>query len=142
MVAEKVIVRNRFIIIFVTQAKALNPAYVSMVTPSRWFSGGKGLDQFRSDMLADRSMRKIVDYTDNEMLFKNVSIVGGVNYFLWDRDYSGDCEITSIRGEKVTTMMRPLNEYDIFIRNNESIRLIKEIENSNDVKNGHGCLCS
>lgn len=119
---------------FVTQAKALNPAYVSMVTPSRWFSGGKGLDQFRSDMLADRSMRKIVDYTDNEMLFKNVSIVGGVNYFLWDRDYSGDCEITSIRGEKVTTMMRPLNEYDIFIRNNESIRLIKEIENSNDVK--------
>ncbi len=119
---------------FVTQAKALDPAYVSMVTPSRWFSGGKGLDQFRSDMLADRSMRKIVDYTDNEMLFKNVSIVGGVNYFLWDRDYSGDCEITSIRGEKVTTMMRPLNEYDIFIRNNESIRLIKEIENSNDVK--------
>lgn len=119
---------------FVEQAKELAPSYISMVTPSRWFSGGKGLDQFRANMLADRSIKKIVDYTDNEVLFKNVSIVGGVNYFLWDRNYSGDCEITSVRGEHITTMTRPLNEYDIFIRNNESIRLIKEIEQSTDVK--------
>lgn len=119
---------------FVAIAKSIDPHYISMITPSRWFAGGKGLDKFREEMLKDKSIKKIIDYADNEALFKNVSIVGGVNYFLWDREYSGDCEVTSIRGTIRSTLKRPLDEYDIFIRNNDSIRLIKEIDQSLDKK--------
>lgn len=100
-----------------------------MVTPSRWFSGGKGLDEFRDRSLQDNRMRKIIDYVDNEMLFTGVAIAGGVNYFLWDTDYSGECEITSIRGDKRSTMSRRLNEYDILVRNNEAVQLIRRIQN-------------
>lgn len=120
--------------LFVEQAKELNPNYISMITPSRWFAGGKGLDNFRNSMLNDSRLCKIVDYVDNEALFKGVAIVGGVNYFLWDNEYSGKCSVTSIRGDDVTTIMRDLSEYDIFIRNNNAIQLIKRIEKSEDAK--------
>ena len=113
---------------FIDCAKTINPNYISMVTPSRWFSGGKGLDEFRDRSLQDNRMRKIIDYVDNEMLFTGVAIAGGVNYFLWDATYSGDCEITSIRGDKRSSMTRQLNEYDILVRNNESVQLIRRIQ--------------
>lgn len=119
---------------FVSEAKAIEPHYISMITPSRWFSGGKGLDDFRAEMLQDKHLRKIVDYADNEALFSNVSIVGGVNYFLWDSSYNGDCEVTSIRGENAVTLNRDLSEYDIFIRNNNALQLIRRMEASNDRK--------
>ena len=119
---------------FVGEAKAIEPHYISMITPSRWFSGGKGLDDFRAEMLQDKHLRKIVDYADNEALFSNVSIVGGVNYFLWDSSYNGDCEVTSIRGENAVTLNRDLSEYDIFIRNNNALQLIRRMEESGDRK--------
>lgn len=119
---------------FVGEAKAIEPHYISMITPSRWFSGGKGLDDFRAEMLQDKHLRKIVDYADNEALFSNVSIVGGVNYFLWDSSYNGDCEVTSIRGENAVTLNRDLSEYDIFIRNNSALQLIRRMEASSDRK--------
>lgn len=119
---------------FVGEAKAIEPHYISMITPSRWFSGGKGLDDFRAEMLQDKHLRKIVDYADNEALFSNVSIVGGVNYFLWDSSYNGDCEVTSIRGENAVTLNRDLSEYDIFIRNNNALQLIRRMEASSDCK--------
>lgn len=119
---------------FVGEAKAIEPHYISMITPSRWFSGGKGLDDFRAEMLQDKHLRKIVDYADNEALFSNVSIVGGVNYFLWDSSYNGDCEVTSIRGENAVTLNRDLAEYDIFIRNNNALQLIRRMEASGDRK--------
>jgi hypothetical protein len=120
--------------LFINQAISLNPKYISMVTPSRWFSGGKGLDEFRKQMLQDKRLMKIVDYTDNEFLFKGVSVVGGVNYFLWDRDYYGKCEVTSIRGEDKNTLKRDLSEHEILIRNNYSVKLIRRIESSTDKK--------
>lgn len=119
---------------FVGEAKAIEPHYISMITPSRWFSGGKGLDDFRAEMLQDKHLRKIVDYADNEALFSNVSIVGGVNYFLWDSSYNGDCEVTSIRGENAVTLNRDLSEYDIFIRNNNALQLIRRMEAASDRK--------
>ena len=119
---------------FVGEAKAIEPHYISMITPSRWFSGGKGLDDFRAEMLQDKHLKKIVDYADNEALFSNVSIVGGVNYFLWDSSYNGDCEVTSIRGENAVTLNRDLSEYDIFIRNNNALQLIRRMEASSDRK--------
>ncbi|WP_342598785.1 Eco57I restriction-modification methylase domain-containing protein [Psychrobacillus sp. FSL H8-0483] len=120
--------------LFIEQAKELNPHYISMITPSRWFAGGKGLDDFRNSMLHDTRLCKIIDYADNDVLFKGVAVVGGINYFLWDNEYSGKCNVTSIRGDDVTTLIRDLSEYDIFIRNNNAIQLIKRIEKSADVK--------
>lgn len=115
---------------FVTAAKDIQPQYLSLVTPSRWFAGGKGLDQYRGEMLHDKHIEKIYDYVDNEQLFKGVSIVGGVNYFLWNRDYWGDCSFTSIRGTDHYTMLRDLSEYEILIRNNYALELVRRVDAS------------
>ncbi len=120
--------------LFVEQAKNLEPDYVSMITPSRWFSGGKGLDEFRNNMLTDKRIQKLVDYVDNSVLFTNVLIAGGVSYFLWNKNYDGKCEVISVKGKKTVTLMRDLSEYDIFIRNNESVNLIHRIQESDDQK--------
>jgi site-specific DNA-methyltransferase (adenine-specific) len=114
---------------FIEQAIKLEPRYVVMVTPSRWFSGGKGLDEFRKNMLNDKRLRVIVDYIQEKDAFPNVNINGGVNYFLWDRDHDGDCRITTIApGSKLgQPLVRPLNEYDVFVRRNESIPILKKV---------------
>ena len=83
-----------------------------MIIPSRWFTGGKGLDDFRERMIADRRLRAIVDNPKLFDCFPGVEIKGGVNYFLWDRDYDGDCEFsTRIDGTIVSTMTRDLREW-------------------------------
>lgn len=119
---------------FIEQAMKLEPRYLVMVTPSRWFAGGKGLDTFRKNMLADRRVRIIVDYIQEKDAFPNVNINGGVNYFLWDRDHVGDCEITTVapggkRGEKMT---RPLGNFDIFIRRNEAVPILTKVTKKNE----------
>ena len=112
---------------FVATSIGIRPDYISLITPSRWFAGGKGLDQYRYQMLHDKHLEKIIDYVDNEQLFKGVSIVGGVNYFLWNKDYSGDCFFTSIRGHDRYTMLRDLSENEILIRNNYVISLVRRV---------------
>lgn len=119
---------------FVRQARAADPHFISMITPSRWFAGGKGLDEYRAEMLGDTHIRKIVDYVDSTDCFKGVDIAGGVSYFLWDKMYEGLCSMTSIRGEERDTLDRNLGEYDILIRNNKSVRLLREITGSDDRK--------
>jgi len=115
---------------FVQQAKKLNPRYLTMIIPSRWFAGGKGLDEFRDEMLNDKRVPKIVDYFDSTECFPNVDISGGVCYFLWDRDNKGECEIKSIRAGQESSMMRPLLEKgsDTFVRFNEAISIVRKIE--------------
>ncbi len=77
---------------------------MAMIVPSRWFTGGKGLDDFRDRMIADRRMRAIVDNPKLFDCFPGVEIKGGVNYFLWDRDHDGDCEFsTRIDGQIIST---------------------------------------
>jgi len=114
---------------FVEQAMRMNPRYLTMIIPSRWFAGGKGLDDFRKKMLNDRRISKIVDYFDSTQCFPGVDISGGVCYFLWERDRQGDCNVESVRGEKRTTMTRPLLEKrcDSFIRFNEAISIVRKI---------------
>lgn len=112
---------------FVHAAKEIEPEYISMITPSRWFSGGKGLEQFRENMLQDTRIEKIVDFADSTQCFPKIDIAGGVNYFLWNKKYSGNCQITSIRGESTTTMQRTLNEFDILVRNNDSVNIIRRV---------------
>jgi site-specific DNA-methyltransferase (adenine-specific) len=116
---------------FVKQAKKLNPKYLVMIIPARWYAGGRGLDEFRDEMLNDSRMKTLVDYTDSIVCFPGVEIKGGVCYFLWDRDYNGDCEIISYRKEvKLAPVKRPLLEkgLDTFIRYNEAIPILKKVQ--------------
>lgn len=116
---------------FVEQAKKLNPRYLTMIIPSRWFAGGKGLDEFREEMLKDRQLVKIVDYFDSNECFPGVDISGGVCYFLWEKDAKRDCEITTIRSGNKSVLTRPLIEKgsDIFIRFNEAISIYRKLSN-------------
>ena len=101
---------------FVNQAKKLGPRYLTMIIPARWYSGGKGLDEFRQAMLNDARIRRLIDYTDSKDLFPGVDIAGGICYFLWDRDHPGICTYTNNYNGSVTTIDKPLNEYATFIR--------------------------
>ena len=121
--------------LFVENAKRLNPKYLSMITPSRWFVGGKGLDQFRKDMLSDKRLKKIVDYETSSEVFKGADIAGGVNYFLWDRDHKGKCEIVNIRKDIESSTVRSLNDFDVLIRDNKALKIIKKIKDLN-INNG------
>jgi site-specific DNA-methyltransferase (adenine-specific) len=114
---------------FVEQAIKLNPRYLCMIIPSRWFAGGRGLDHFREQMLNDDRLRKITDYPDSTECFPGVDISGGISYFLWDRDNRGRCEITTIIEGKVSTMTRPLLEKGLhtFIRYNEAIPILHKV---------------
>ena len=115
---------------FIQQGKKLKPHYLSMIVPSRWFAGGRGLDEFRDEMLTDNRIEKLVDFPNAVDCFPGVDISGGVCYFLWNRDYQGECEITSKQGKDYTsTMRRSLLEKNnnTFIRFNEAIPIIRKI---------------
>ncbi len=112
---------------FVQQAKKLAPRYLTMIIPSRWFGGGKGLDDFREEMLNDPHIRKIVDFEDANDVFPGVDIAGGISYFLWDRDSIGPCEITNMhRGDSVVST-RALNEFKTFIRHSQAVPIIRRV---------------
>lgn len=113
---------------FVEQAKLLNPKYVTMIIPSRWFAGGKGLDQFRADMLKDRRMKTLVDFPDALKVFPHVDIAGGVCYFLWDSKYSGKCLVKTHYGTKTTEIERVLDDYDTFVRFSEALPILNKIQ--------------
>lgn len=115
--------------LFVDGAIALDPKYIAMIIPSRWFNGGKGLAEFRQRMIADRRLRVIVDNPKLYDLFPTAEIKGGVNYFLWDRDHDGDCEFTTrIEGQTISTMTRDLRVGDgILLRDNQAAGLVAKV---------------
>ena len=114
--------------LFVQQAKKLNPRYLIMITPSRWFAGGKGLDDFREEMIKDKHISKIKDFANAKDCFPQTSIGGGVNYFLWEREYSGECEITNYQSNNQSVMKRRLDEFPVFVRNNNAIVIIHKVQ--------------
>ena len=115
---------------FVEQAKKLEPRFLTMVIPSRWFAGGKGLDDFRESMLSDNRLRSIDDFLSASDVFPGVGLKGGVCYFLWDRDNPGLCKVTTrFQDWPISTTSRPLLEpgADIFIRFNEGVSILKKV---------------
>ncbi|MDA0815912.1 MAG: Eco57I restriction-modification methylase domain-containing protein, partial [Chloroflexi bacterium] len=114
---------------FVKAAKNLEPRYLVMVTPSRWFAGGRGLDEYRSEMLADKRVRKLVDFPDAADAFPGTQIKGGVSYFLWDKAWNDACEVTTILGGKPTAppMRRHLSAHDIVVRRNEAVPILDKV---------------
>lgn len=116
--------------LFVEQAKKLKPRFLTMIIPSRWFAGGKGLDEFRASMLADNRIRSIDDHLCASDAFPGIGLKGGVCYFLWDRDNPGLCKVTThFKDWPVSTTNRPLleNGVDVFIRFNEGLAILKKV---------------
>lgn len=115
--------------LFVLQAIKLKPRYLTMIIPARWYAGGKGLDSFRDSMLKSNNLRKIVDYSNSADCFPGVNIAGGVCYFLWERDNTGDCEITNVSAlRKIhNSEIRSLKEFPILVRDNLAIHIIRKM---------------
>ena len=120
---------------FVEQAKKLNPRYLTMIIPARWYAGGKGLDNFRDNMLNDNHITHLVDYFDSTECFPGIDLSGGVCYFLWCKDKVGKCEVTSIKQGRRSILTRHLleRECDTFIRFNESVSILNKVHNNNFV---------
>ena len=119
---------------FVMQAKKLNPRFLCMIIPSRWFAGGMGLNEFRDEMLNDNRLRKIVDYLDAKECFPGVDIAGGVCYFLWEKDNRGDCHVINKFKDKEFSSRRSLNEFDTFVRLDPAVSIIKKIQSKQEEK--------
>lgn len=121
---------------FIRQAKKLNPRFLTMIVPSRWFSGGRGLDDFREEMLNDDHIRVIHDFFDASSCFPGVEIKGGVCYFLWERDNAGLCSITTHRSDStVSHSMRPLLEPGMttFLRDVEQIEILRKVRSKGEM---------
>ncbi len=119
--------------LFVQQAKKLNPRYLSMIIPARWYAGGKGLDDFRNEMLNDSHMRELHDFPNTDDCFPGVNIRGGVCYFLWDNGYNNTANLTTVvihNGNEITSMSRPLkfDGLDIFIRDSRAISILQKVQ--------------
>lgn len=114
---------------FVERAVDLEPKYIVMITPSRWFTGGLGLDEFRGRMIADRRLSAIVDNPKLFDCFPGVEIKGGVSYFLWDRDHDGDCEFsTRVDGRITSTVTRDLrNGTGVVLRDNQAAEIVGRV---------------
>lgn len=115
--------------LFVESAKDLDPEHVVMVTPSRWFAGGKGLNDYRDEMLHDHRLRALVDYPKLYEAFPGVKIRGGVSYFLWSRTYDGPCSIQTMWDGQPTgpAVERYLDEFDVLVRRNEAVPILKKV---------------
>ena len=112
---------------FVNRAKALDPRFLTMVIPSRWFAGGKGLDSFRSEMLGDRRLKKLVNFPNSRDVFGGVDVAGGVCYFLWDRSWQGLCVVETVESGGVTRVERQLDAYNVFIRDNRVLEVVEHV---------------
>ncbi len=120
---------------FVQQAIKLKPKYLSMIIPARWYAGGKGLDDFRDQMLNDKRISTIHDFPNSNDCFAGVSIKGGVCYFLWEEHYQGDClVVTHEKDQQISEMKRPLREGNIatFIRYNEAISFLRKVKSKKE----------
>ena len=111
----------------VSVAQATTQAVTSLVIPAKWFSGGKGLDSFRAKMLSDKRIQRLVDYPDSRDVFEGVDVAGGVCYFLWDLGADGTTKVTTITGDSTETVERALDQYDVFVRDNRSLKIVEKV---------------
>ena len=119
--------------LFVLQAQKLKPRYLSMIIPARWYTNGKGkgIDDFRDSMLNSQQISHLVDFPDSADCFPGVTIAGGVCYFLWERDYKGDCMIVNKSNSSERVTQRKLNEFHILVRNNLALDIIRKLNLTN-----------
>lgn len=116
--------------LFVEIAKKLSDKYVSLIMPSRWMTGGKGLDSFRREMIRDEHILKLFDHFNAADCFSNVDIKGGICYFLRDKNITGLCEVVSYTKDGIFISIRKLCEEgdEIFIRENRLISIKRKVQ--------------
>ena len=114
--------------LFVQQALKLEPRYAVFVTPSRWLAGGRGLDEFRTDMLGGGHLRSLTDFPDSGEAFPGIQIKGGVCYFLWDGTYKGTCDVTRVvGGQELLQRNRQLGEFDVLVRDDRALGILRKV---------------
>lgn len=113
--------------LFVEQAKMLEPKYLSMVIPSRWLAGGRGLDEFRKEMLSTHKLSRLVDFPVSKEVFPNVEVKGGICYFLWSADHNGQCDVTVVRGVEEVSSSRQLDEFEVFVRDPIAVGILRKV---------------
>ncbi len=116
---------------FVEISQQIKPDYLSMIMPSRWFTGGRGLDSFRETMLKDERLEIIHDYVSASACFSNVEIKGGICYFLWNKNHNGDCRVsTHYETGELISSNRPLLEEDMdcFVRDGRFVSIMKKVK--------------
>jgi site-specific DNA-methyltransferase (adenine-specific) len=119
--------------LFVEQAMKLDPRFLSMVVPSRWLAGGRGMDEFRKSMLTGGHISHLVDYTKMSTAFPGVDFEGGVGYFLWDGNHQGDCKYSLMLGdEQQPPVARKLDEFDIFVRDTRAVSILEKVQRLNE----------
>lgn len=114
--------------LFVEQAKKLNPRYLSMIIPSRWFTGGRGLNDFRAEMLKDKHIRVLVDYENFKDVFPGVDLAGGACYFLRERDTEGECRVVNKTSQTSNETNRYLDEFEVFVRSNKALSIVRKVK--------------
>ena len=112
---------------FVDIAKQCKPSYVSMIMPAKWYNGGRGLEQFRYDMLHDKCIRCLYDYIDPHDCFPTVDVAGGVCYFLRERAYDGLCKFVSCQSGARTSAFRDFSESEVLIRHQEEVSILSKV---------------
>ena len=112
---------------FVDIAKKIKPSYMSMIMPARWYAGGRGLDDFRSDMLSDKRIQMLYDYETSKDIFPTVDIAGGLCYLLWNINHKGFCQIYNVNAISRDMVERPLDDFDVFVRSNKAITILKKV---------------
>ena len=105
-----------------------------MIIPARWYTGGKGLTQFRKEMLSDKRILELHDFVDETECFNNLQIEGGVCYFLWKHNYNGKCKVLNHKNGTVSSKNRYLDSIsdDYFIRDNNSISILNKVSKHNE----------
>ena len=113
---------------FVDIAKQSKPNYISMIMPAKWYNGGRGLDQFRYDMLHDKQLKCLYDYIDPHDCFPTVDVAGGICYFLRDKNYDGLCNFVSCKSDARVSTMRDLSDSEVLIRHQEEISIMSKVQ--------------
>ncbi len=115
--------------LFVEQAMRLEPRYLSMVIPSRWLAGGRGMDEFRAEMLSNGKLKELVDFPVSKDVFPGVEVKGGISYFLWEKAHYGHTNVTTIRGDEVIgPVARDLDEFDVFVRDPRAVDILHKVQ--------------
>lgn len=117
---------------FVLQSQKMNPKYLIMIIPARWYSGGRGLDDFRNNMLTNSHVSKLIDFPDSRDCFPGVDIAGGICYFLWQKDFVGKCLTMNVYGGKTYSTVRDLNEFSVFVRHSIAVDIIHKVQQKHE----------
>ncbi|WP_238556255.1 Eco57I restriction-modification methylase domain-containing protein [Dietzia sp. UCD-THP] len=118
--------------LFVEQAKKLEPRLLTMVIPSRWLAGGRGMGNFRRDMLTSGHLMKLVDYPVSREVFPGVEVKGGICYFLSSSEHKGPCDVTIVRGDEQSSTSRQLDEFDVFVRDPRAVKILRKVLSFNE----------